>query len=404
MRRRGVWLCLGLIVVTASPSIAQYGLGAQSTLIDSSVRLSGMGRTGAAVFWGGDLNDWSNPAVLAYSRGLRFERSKTQLVRDLANDVFFTTNRLIVGAWGIGVAIAGRPIDALGGDRLDYGVSIATDVDGNELGRFRTLEDENAISLGLSVAQLLRSAGLAAGHRFPAIDRYVDASLGHSWKHVSHWDVGTSTFLGQGDVNKQDRGYLIRVTPYNPVDSPRFIPGLDSALRARIEASYGASELNYDGSTRVNYSSGVSLPVAEDHRRATAFHVGIALPKSLEDHWRDSRRGWIYDLITPILSFGRSSERSQRLIDGNEAGSRVEQSGWEISVANIYSYRKGHIDDPTGTVIGDTSGWGLGLHLGNLVGVQYDHATIPQSVYLGRVKRNGFSVYLDPVNAVRRLW
>ena len=232
MRRRGVWLCLGLIVVTASPSIAQYGLGAQSTLIDSSVRLSGMGRTGAAVFWGGDLNDWSNPAVLAYSRGLRFERSKTQLVPDLANDVFFTTNRLIVGAWGIGVAIAGRPIDALGGDRLDYGVSIATDVDGNELGRFRTLEDENAISLGLSVAQLLRSAGLAAGHRFPAIDRYVDASLGHSWKHVSHWDVGTSTFLGQGDVNKQDRGYLIRVTPYNAIDYPGFIPGLDSITRA----------------------------------------------------------------------------------------------------------------------------------------------------------------------------
>src|SRR5258705_5291414 len=149
------------LLLGATPASAQYGFGAQSTLIDSSVRLSGMGRTGAAVFWGGDLNDWSNPALLAYNKGLRYERSKTQLVPDLSDDVFFTTNRLLLGAWGVGLAVSGRPVDALGGARLDYGVSIATDVDGNELGRFRTFEDENAIGVGASVVQLFQSAGLA---------------------------------------------------------------------------------------------------------------------------------------------------------------------------------------------------------------------------------------------------
>src|SRR5207249_2373889 len=42
-----------IILLGAGPTSAQYGFGAQATLIDSSVRLSGMGRSGAAVFWGG---------------------------------------------------------------------------------------------------------------------------------------------------------------------------------------------------------------------------------------------------------------------------------------------------------------------------------------------------------------
>lgn len=32
-----------------------------------------------------------------------------------------------------------------------------------------------------------------------------------------------------------------------------------------------------------------------------------------------------------------------------------------------------------------------------------DHATVPQSTFLGNVKRNGFYVYVDPVWAARRI-
>jgi len=88
---------------------------------------------------------------------------------------------------------------------------------------------------------------------------------------------------------------------------------------------------------------------------------------------------------------------------GNVAGDEVNRRGWEITVANIFSYREGYVDDPTGTVIGQTFGWGVGFHVGDLVGVQYDHATVPQSVYLGDVKRNGFSVHVDPVRVIRGL-
>lgn len=97
-KRKIIWtpaailLCISL----ASPAHAQSSLaesGAQSLLIDPSVRSSGMGRSSNAVFWGSGPNYWSNPALLAFSRGVEYEWGRTQLVPDLASDVFFTSKR-----------------------------------------------------------------------------------------------------------------------------------------------------------------------------------------------------------------------------------------------------------------------------------------------------------------------
>lgn len=51
---------------------------------------------------------------------------KTQLVPDLADDVYFTSDLITLGGWGVGLYIAGKPIDGLGGLRLDYGTSVAS--------------------------------------------------------------------------------------------------------------------------------------------------------------------------------------------------------------------------------------------------------------------------------------
>jgi len=390
-----------LMLLVATQSEAQFGFtGAQSTLLDPSVRLSGMGRSGTAVFWGRDLSDWANPAILPYNQGLLYEWSRTQLVPELAHDVFFTTNRITWGAWGMGVSIAGQPIDVLGGNKVDYGESIVTDVDGNELGRIHTTEDDNTVAVGASAMQLLESLALTLGHRLPSIDRFGDVSIGHAWKQVKYHEEGTPTFFGSAEANKRDRGYLLRATPYNAIDHPGMVPAVELVLRMRIDASYGAAELNYDGDS-IRYTGGMTFPVLEDHRHGRAFRVALAIPKSVENSWRDSGLGWLYDLATPLVSYGRTSERSQFYLQGDKAGTEIKRSGWEITAANILSYRKGHIEDPTGTVIGDTSGWGVGLHLGTLAGVQYDHATVPQSIYLGDTRRNGFSIYVDPLKMAR---
>ncbi|MGH7490139.1 MAG: hypothetical protein ACREMY_31710, partial [bacterium] len=132
----------------STPALAQSESGAQSTLVDPSIRASGMGRAGVAVFWGDDPNGWVNPALYAYHDGIRYIRGKTQLVPDLATGVFFTSDEFTLGYGGLGLSIAGKPFDWLGGYELNYGKSVATDVDGNVVGEFTSYEKIQSIGLG----------------------------------------------------------------------------------------------------------------------------------------------------------------------------------------------------------------------------------------------------------------
>src|SRR5258705_13736084 len=116
----GIPMSIRLLVVLAAlvcaPSLAraQASAGAQSTLIDTSIRASGMGRAGVAVFWGGDPNHWVNPALLGYHEGIRYEYGKTRLVPELVDDVFFRSNVTTVGGFGIGAYMTGKPPKHLG--------------------------------------------------------------------------------------------------------------------------------------------------------------------------------------------------------------------------------------------------------------------------------------------------
>ena len=82
-----------------------------------------------------------------------------------------------------------------------------------------------------------------------------------------------------------------------------------------------------------------------------------------------------------------------------DSGGRFVNSGWELTLANIYSIRRGHVEDPTGTISGDTSGWSVGLHFKDALGFSYDHAEVPQSIYLDRITRKALNLYFDPLKA-----
>src|SRR5262249_37494468 len=55
-----------------------YGVG-RSLDLDPSIRSAGMGAAASAVFWGGDVDDWANPALLAAQRGARYQLGKALL-------------------------------------------------------------------------------------------------------------------------------------------------------------------------------------------------------------------------------------------------------------------------------------------------------------------------------------
>src|SRR5262245_14296329 len=149
----GLFAALSLSIV-ASTAFAQ-GSG-RSLDIDHSIRAAGMGEASNAVMWGDELNQWSNPAVLGYVRGLHYEYGNTQLVLGLAADVFFRSHVVKLGGGGLGTYFAGKPF-GLGSVKLDYGTVEGTDQNGNPTGPFDSHEDIDSWGFGLSLARTFES-------------------------------------------------------------------------------------------------------------------------------------------------------------------------------------------------------------------------------------------------------
>jgi hypothetical protein len=384
------------------------GAGAQSLQLDPSVRAAGMGSASAAVFWGNELNTWSNPALLASNRGVRYERGRTRLVPDLADDVHFTTKRVTVGYGGIGLQVSGRPFDGVGAQRLDYGTTTATDSDGNVVGEFSSYENITSFGAAISGLEFAENALRALGKEIPRLSRYGDVSVGWTEKETEIFLAPASVTLdgldAEGNVMTHDSGVLFRLTPYNSIDYAGTIPGIDGVASLRLDVSHGRSTLSYDDAT-VSFF-GFQDPVLRTHRTGWAVHAAMALPRATHERLSKERGGWLLGLISPLIRWGKAWDRELPMILDPSTGFHVtgeiaKRSGWEVTFANVVTIRRGFIEDRAGTIVGPAKGWALGLQLNDVAGVSYDEATFPQSVYLDEsVHRKSLSVFVNPV----RLW
>lgn len=376
-----------LTLVQAALGHAQSG--AISTLLDPSITASGMGRAGSAVFWELDVNDWANPALLGYQRGIRYTRGKTQLVPDLADDVFLTSDRFALGAWGLGLSIAGKPIDGLGKIRLDYGISEATDVDGNVIGTFSSYEQIHQLGVGVNVIQLLESVVRARGGDAGHLSRYGDVSLGHAWKSVvvdlAPASVTLDQMAGRGEADEKDRGALVRVTPIGAVGP------YSGAGRAQLDLSGSFTQRNYGGSSIFFVDEDNAAPIQEERL------VGIAGRFTCRF---DVRPGGIWDVLKPEVSVGGTWEQS-RLYWGDSGGPKAHRTGQEVTLLGLFSVRHGFVDDEAADMVDDTWGISAGLQYRGIGGVRYDWAQVPQSSFLRDVHREGFSIYFDPYRLCR---
>ena len=154
--------CLGLLCFLgayAGTAHAQAEAGAQSLLIAPGARSDGMGRAYVAV--ANDANAvWWNPGALAFTTGHDISSMYTKLVPDLADDVFFsyTSYAQHVEGWGgIGFSLG----------YLSYGKSVATDVDGNELGTFTSYELAPTLAYG---TELMKDMGFGVALKLVRVD------------------------------------------------------------------------------------------------------------------------------------------------------------------------------------------------------------------------------------------
>jgi len=375
-------------------SRAQSTSGAQSTFVDPSIANSGMGKAGVAVFWHDDPNDWENPALLGSHRGVRYLYGKTQLVPDLADDIYFTSNRLVVGCAGFGISMAGKPFDSIGGMRLEYGESPATDDQGNFVGVFRAYEEIRQLGLGINLIEAAENALRLLGKTAPRLSRRMDLSLGHAWKTVEVDLAPAYVTLdgreGRGEANERDRGALLRVTL---LDQGRDAAASRGGGRLRLETAVGFSQRNYTDE-RISYiDEDQSDQFTEERLVGIAARATLAFPSD--------RHGWIWDFIAPRVSLGVAVEEARYYDDGVRSGSNtIRRFGEELVVEEFLFLRHGYINDPTGTVQDHTWGVGAQVRYRDVGGIRYDFARVPQSKFLEYVNRRGVTVFVDPY----RLW
>jgi len=82
-----------------------------------SIWAAGMGDVSNGVFREPASASWKNPALLGYQRGFTYERGRTEWAT--MEGLWFTSDRMLLGGWRVGVLSAGRPIDGLGGTSLN---------------------------------------------------------------------------------------------------------------------------------------------------------------------------------------------------------------------------------------------------------------------------------------------
>ena len=415
---------VGAVVVgAAATALAVSGAGAIIYEFDTSARSAGMGSATTAVFWAEDANIWANPALLGYHHGVRYQNFRSQLATGLAENIFLDSDRVTFGAYGVGFSLSCWPFVREAGDYLDMGESTATDESGNVVGTFHPWMRSDSWSVGVSLAQLFDALSGNGGAGDRGLARYADVAMG--WSHKRYADeLAPAEFMMDGiaasaEATLNDRGLLVRATPYNSIDDMGRVPSLDRVFDPlgglRLDLSYGLSDLNYNNALIVREDTDEADPAPRMRRRGLAVRAALGLPPGVREALDDGGLGLLAESLTPLLSYGLSWDHVTPWILWNESRGEYEFAadpdedrhdhlrGSELVMANILFLRRGHVENRAGCIDGATTGWGLGFRLADVAGFRYDHAEVPQAAELPRVEREGYTLFVDGCALWRRL-
>lgn len=417
------------LIGIAGAALAGSGAGAIVLEFDTSARSAGMGGATTAINWTDDPNVWANPALLGYHRGLRYQQFHSQLASGLADDIFMDSDRVTLGAYGVGFLFAGKPFGRMGGDYLDMGQQIGTDENGNVTEPFHSYMNADSWGVGVSLAQVFDAiAGLdaptppeVAGKGGQGLARYGDIAFGWTHKRFEDALAEFSTMQdspggGSGRATMSDWGLLLSATPYNSIDNAGQLPALDAALDPlgglRVDLSYGWSDLNYNNARIDHVDADQSDPAPRAHRSGFAIRGALGgIPEAVRVAMEDAGLGLVAESLSPLVSYSMSWDRSTpwyrwektEYVSGADPKQREYLRGSELVLANIFYLRRGHVKAEYGDIDGTTSGWGLGFRLADIAGFRYDRAEVPQAQGLPKAKSTGYTVFVDGVAIWQRL-
>lgn len=386
--RVAAWAVGALLLALLPAESRAQGAGVAMNL-DTSIRATGMGGASAGVTWG-DPNVWGNVASLSRVSGVRWEHGFTRLVPGLADDVWLRSDRLLVGAYGVGVSLLGIPA-VLDGVRLDYGTSTMTDETGTQTGTFSSFETVNGQALAFSLPRIL-DALAPPKDGAPRLSEVVDLSLGLSRKHT-HLERAPRALLGATEATTYDYGVQARFSPLRLLPAPANSGSRNPRDLVLLDLGLGYSVRNSVGGDFVFGNDLRSSRASRMRQAGVAIRLGARMP-------RLNVPGPLATLLQgcdPLVAVGFASDRDASALIRDF---KVSHGGYEITIANVFTLRRGHVSDPLGEIDGPTRGWGLGIPLGPWAGFRYDEGTTPQAFTLPDVTRRGWTVWCDAA----RVW
>ncbi len=314
------------VVAFAHPAVAVGEAGVPSMIIPPGARANGMGEAFVAI-----ANDataaWWNVGGLAFVHGQNLALMHSQLVPDLANDVYYEF---------LGYSHEVSDLGTLGLSLvyLTYGESVATNTQGQSQGTFTSWEASVFLSFAMPITSTL-GVGLTG--------KYIHADLAPANLTLDQLD-------GTGSTVAIDAGLLWKI--------PGFWKIPDERLNLGVAVANVGPDIAF-----IDQEQSDPLPIT--------LRVGTAYTVVSNDvsHW--------------LLTFDLEQSLVWLIDDNvNTRRSEIYHAGTEYLYANLIAGRIGYVYDEDGDFNAAT--YGLGFIYKT---VTLDYANVPQAETLDRVHR-----------------
>jgi len=320
-------VCAVILIVFSNPALAVGEAGVPSMIIPPGARANGMGETFVAIAEDATAA-WWNVGGLAFVENQTLALMHSQLVPDLANDVYYEF---------LGYTYQLRDLGTIGVSLvyLTYGESVSTNVQGIAGEKFKSWEASGLVSFALPITPNL-GVGLTG--------KFIHADLAPATVTLEKLD-------GTGSSVAVDAGLLWKV--------PAFWRLKDRRL------SFGAALTNLGPDISfIDQEQSDPLP--------TTLRVGTAYTAL-----SDEVSNWLltFDFEQSLVWLIDSATSKRR--------SEIYHVGTEYRYINLLAGRLGYIYDEDGDFSDAT--YGLGFIYKDRV--TFDYANVPQAKTLDRVHR-----------------
>jgi hypothetical protein len=336
-----------------------------------------MGGAGAAVLWG-EPDVWANPATLAGVRGVGWLSGHTRIAPDISDELEFDSDRLLMGAAGLGLSFMGQPISGVGRARLDSGPIYITTAFGVD--EFRVIDETKGWAVGLSPLRLLDALRRSEGTDRGSLTERGEISIGYQGKRTLIRVEPGGGSINEGDSYDWGVSGRLALAPFWGSDPP-----------FRLDLSGAWSE------------SGILVPHTQDFGGGPMRfdRAGAALrlspPSPSKRSASPPSMPWWRPGDAPAVTLGLAYDHEHRFDEARASDAHVHRFGVEANVLRLFALRLGYVSDSEGDVQGATYGGGVTLPIGPWGHVGYDVADVPRPSGFDRQLRQGWSAWLDPI-------